>query len=147
MLPFCLCLGMAEIGIKNMVSVPVGMSVHAVSLAEVAYFVGTSIDPELALTACAQLMILSSQPNVGVKYIAMKCLVSIERDAFTSSHCFLGCCSNVMEFGVGTCGVHVGWQCSCRWGGWPSGRNTFCLFFWWVLWWQGWCPAGPVLFW
>ena len=43
------------------------------SLAEAAYFIGASIDPELALTAGAQLVILSNQPGVGVKCIAMQC--------------------------------------------------------------------------
>ena len=93
-----------------------GRHVSAMSLAEAAYFIGASIDPELALTAGAQLMILSNQPGVGVKYIAMQCLVGIERDAFAGNQCFHGCCSNVMEFDVGTCGMRVGWQGSCRWG-------------------------------
>ena len=83
--------------------------VSAMSLAEVAYFISTSIDPELALTAGAQLVILSNQPGVGVKCIAMKCPVGIKLDAFTSSQCFLSCCSDVMELGVGTCGMRVGW--------------------------------------
>ena len=83
--------------------------VSAMSLAEAASFIGTSINPELALTAGAQLMILSNQPGVGVKCIAMQCLVGIERDAFAGNQCFLGCCSNVMEFGVGACGMHMGW--------------------------------------
>ena len=50
--------------------------------------------------------------------------VGIKQDAFASSQCFLGCCSNVMEFGVGMCGMRVGWWGSCRWGGCLSGRNT-----------------------
>ena len=106
------------------------------SLAEAVYFIGASINPELALTAGAQLVILSNQPGVGVKCIAVQCLVGIKWDAFTGSQCFLGCCSNVMEFGVGTCGMRMGWRGSCRWGGCPSGRNTLLFF-----------VAGPVLFW
>ena len=120
--------------------------VGAVSLAEVAYFIGASIDPELALTAGAQLMILSNQPCIRFECIAVKCLVGIEWDAFTSGQCFIGCCSNVMELGVGTCGMRVGWWCSCLQGGRFGGSSIF-MFAGLAGLCQQWCPARPVLFW
>ena len=98
-----------------MVSVPVGMSVLC-PWQRWPFSSAASIDPELALTAGAQFVILSNQPGVRVECIAMQCLVGIERDAFAGNQCFLGCCSNVMEFGVGTCGMRMGWWGSCRWG-------------------------------
>ena len=112
MLLFCACLGIAVIGIN----ISAGRHVSAMSLAEAANFISASINPELALTAGAQFVILSNQPSVGIKCTAMQCLVGIEQDAFAGNQCFLSCCSNVMEFGVGTCGMRVGWRGSCRWG-------------------------------